>query len=99
MTDEIVRWIIGVSVVPAVAFGVYLVRVSEAMKKDVTKLLDMHEHPENTGFGTVGLNGVMVDMKEVVEDNTRAIRALTHYVRWLAEKTDGKPPPPPIGDA
>ena len=54
------------------------------------KLLEMHEHPENTGFGTVGI-------KEVIDANTRALKSLTYYIKWLAEK-DGINVPPFIED-
>jgi len=51
------------------------------------RLLEMHEHPETTGFGTVG-------MKEVVEDNTKAIRGLSAMLRWFMEKQGGELMPP-----
>ena len=53
----------------------------------LTRLVQMHEHPENTGFGTVG-------MTEVIKANTTAIRELSHYVQWQTEQTSGKKPPP-----
>jgi hypothetical protein len=58
------------------------------MHQKINKLLDMHEHPENTGFGTTGLADVMVE-------NTRALKALVHYIKWLETK-NGKGPPPPL---
>jgi hypothetical protein len=32
----------------------------------------------------------------IVEENTRAIKALTHFVRWLAKHQTGEDPPPPV---
>ncbi len=49
--------------------------------------LYMHENPEKFGFGTKGF-------RPVIEENTRAIRELSHYMRWAAEAQSGKKPPP-----
>jgi hypothetical protein len=89
MTLEILLWILGVSLVSIVGWGIKLTRDQRDIHRIVTKLLEMHEHPENTGFGTIGLG-------DVVGDNTRALKALTHYIKWLEIK-NGKGPPPPIG--
>ncbi len=34
----------------------------------------------------------------VIEDNTRAMESLTHYIRWLSKELTGNDPPPPIQD-
>ncbi len=51
------------------------------------KLLEMHENPEKTGFGTVGL-------ADVISENSRCIKALTHYIKWSVQEQTGKVPPP-----
>jgi len=33
---------------------------------------------------------------KVIEDNTRAMNALTYYIKWLAEQQTGQSPPPHI---
>jgi hypothetical protein len=48
----------------------------------------MHENPENTGFGTGGL-------RHVIEENSRAIRELSHFVQW-STKVQTKLDPPPF---
>lgn len=53
------------------------------------KLLSMHEHPEDTGFGTVG-------HRAAFEENTRAVRQLAHYLRWFIKSQTGEDPPPPM---
>ena len=32
---------------------------------------------------------------QLIEDNTRAMHALTHYIRWFIENQSGEQPPPP----
>lgn len=44
--------------------------------------------PDANGFGTSRMN-------KIIEDNTRAMQALTYYIQWLAKK-DGANPPPPL---
>ena len=39
-----------------------------------------------------------VGMGSVIEDNTRALKALTHYIKWLEVKNGGQMPPPPLED-
>jgi len=91
LTIEILLWVIGISIIPLIGWGIRASIVSRDTHAMLKKLLEMHEHPENTGFGTIGL-------QDVVEDNTRALKALTHYIKWLETK-NGKGPPPPIGDS
>ena len=62
---------------------VSVMRIRTASKS----LLWMHEHPHETGFGTVG-------MRELITANTRALRELTHYVTWSTEQQTGNTPPP-----
>jgi hypothetical protein len=87
MTVEILLYIVGVLLVPALGLSIQSFVVHRDLARKVDKLVHMHEHPENTGFGTVGLRGV-------VEDNTRALKALTHYIQWLETKNGLGPPPP-----
>jgi hypothetical protein len=84
-------WLLGILLLPLAGWGIRTTLIQRDIHRMLMKLLEMHEHPENTGFGTVGLQGVL-------GDNTRALKALTHYIKWLETKNGGgKGPPPPIG--
>ena len=89
MTVEVALWLLGASVISLLGTGIkmwLMLRECHVMTK---KLLEMHENPDNTGFGTSGLASIIMD-------NTRAIKALIHYVKWTAERQFGETPPPPI---
>ena len=73
---------------PVLLFCIYMSNLSKHTNRMTAKLLDMHEHPENTGFGTVG-------HVETMRDNTRALKELSHYVQWIARRAPGEDPPPP----
>lgn len=87
MTLEIAIWILGVAIVPLLGWCIWLTLQIITMNQMLIKLLKMHEHPEGTGFGTAGF-------AEIIEHNTVAIKALTHYVKWLAAQQGLNPPPP-----
>jgi hypothetical protein len=52
---------------------------------------EMHRKIDRILESTVG-------MTEVIADNSRALRALTHYIKWLEVKNGGQIPPPPLED-
>ena len=87
MDQTTALWVLGVILVPSVSWAIRITFLITRIKDDMAKLLYMHENPENTGFGTVGFT-------HVIEENTKAIKALTHYVVWLAKQTGSTPPPP-----
>jgi hypothetical protein len=72
----------------AVPWVFWVTRTLMSIKRDESKLLWMHENPENTGFGTGGL-------RHVIEENSRAIRELSHFVQW-STKVQTKLDPPPF---
>ncbi len=84
-------YIIGAGLVPAIGWAIKSHIAQRDLDRKLSRLLEMHEHPENTGFGTVGF-------KDVIEDNTRALKALTHYIRYLEVQRTGVEPPPPLED-
>lgn len=51
-------------------------------------MLQILRSPDAHGLGTARMN-------KIIEDNTRAMQALTYYIKWLAKK-DGANPPPPL---
>ncbi len=46
----------------------------------------MHRSPDEFGFGSGTTN-------HNIEENTRALKALIHYIKWMAEKQTGEKPP------
>ena len=80
MPDEALRWMLTILLPACVPWSIW-------MTLRLAKLLRMHEHPEDTGFGTVGF-------RETISNNTRAMRELVHYVKWLAEAQTGTKAPP-----
>ncbi len=51
----------------------------------------MHENPEKFGFGTSGF-------RPVIEENTRAIRELSHFIQWAVEEQTGNKAPPYVSN-
>ena len=87
MTIEIAIWVLGISIIPLISWMIWVTVQMTITNQILRKLMYMHENPENTGFGTTGL-------ADIIEDNTVAIKALTHYVKWLSEQQGLNPPPP-----
>ena len=77
-------WILGAAVVPVIGWSVFVTHTLLDLKAQASKIIYMQEHPENTAFGII------------IIDNTKAIKALTHYVKWMAQVQTGKEPPPPL---
>ena len=46
--------------------------------------------------GTSKILTTTTSQTTAIEDNTRAMELLTHYIRWMAKEQTGKEPPPPI---
>jgi len=77
MTPENAIWLLGISVVPA--FG-WMIWVSWNLKMSL-RYLNRMDSTTNT-------------MKQVIDRNTQAIKALANLIEWLGEKQEyGKPPP------
>ena len=89
MDLNIFLWLVGIGVLPAVGFGVFMVNAVKEMKIDIKKLLEMHEHADQYGFGTVGLTKVMNRLADATED-------MVHYSKWLAQHLTGEEPAPPV---
>ncbi len=77
--------------------SVWLTFQTVTMAQMLRKLLHMHEHPEKTGFGTVGMAAAYEENTRAQERLTRALIDLSHYVKFAAEHP-GQPIPPPSPD-
>lgn len=88
MNAETATWVFGVALVPLLGWCIHITWHLQRCRDGVARLLNMHEHPEDYGFGTSR-------QTKVIEENTRAMRSLEHYIRWSLEKEHGMAPPPP----
>ena len=92
MTPDVALWIAGAVASPALGWAIHLTILMTKQREDVRTLLEMHRKPDEYGFGTDRTN-------RIIEDNTRAMEALTHYIQWLINEQTGSPPPPPLNPA
>ena len=93
MTIEIALWVATVLLVPAIVWAIHLTQAVMKAKKDANLLVKMHREPDKFGFGTGATD-------KSLEENTRAVRSLTHYLKWfIAHQTGSNPPPPLEGGA
>jgi hypothetical protein len=74
--------------IPLLTWGIWLSWVIRVTASKVATLEMMHLHADKYGFGTGTTN-------KLIEDNTAAMRALTHYIVWFIEHQSGEKPPPP----
>jgi len=105
MNTEILLWLVGATATSLLAWGIKLSwtihsiwkkvddiscnhKKIEAIDTKVNRILTINEDPERYGFGTKKSN-------QLIEENTRALKAMTHYIIWAAEKQTGERPPPP----
>jgi hypothetical protein len=87
MSPETLIWIAGAIVVPGLTWTIAVLWLLRDIKRGTDALVVMHEHPEATGFGTVG-------MDRVISENARATRELSHYIMWATKAQTGSEPPP-----
>ena len=88
MNQETALWVADVGIPILIAWCVGATIAFGSIIYYVKRLVNMHEEPDKYGFGTSKTN-------KVIEDNTRAMQALTHYVLWEIENRTGTTPPPP----
>ena len=87
MTVEIALWLIGVGTVPVLLL---LLRIWSLC----SKLLDMHETPDQYGFGTIGVSKVITENTTAFNRMADTLDDMDIVLRWLAKSIkDGEPPP------
>ena len=72
------------------------------VREGIRKLLDMHLHPEQTGFGTVGIHTVLEKNTTAMERNALALDGLSealhdqqHLIEWAMKRAGIEDAPPP----
>ena len=114
LTPSAALWVMGVLLMPGLGWAVWMTNLLVSIRRQQgesmkchQELINMHKHAVEYGFGTVSLRAAQEQASlrtdRLIEDNTRAMKALTHYIVWFIKKTSGESPPPPvsveIGDA
>ena len=103
MSLETMLWVLGGAVFPVLGWGCWITLVLTNMSRDVLFLTEAHRSPNEHGFGTDETKEAIREqsrkMTHVIEENTRAVQALTHYIEWMSKNSAGIPPvipPPPL---
>ena len=89
MTEQILLWIVGISLIPILGWSISIIVLLRDIKKTGDVLLAMHQDANGAGFGTVALS-------EAIAKQGRTTAALIHYVRWAVTRITGEEPPPPL---
>lgn len=107
LTPSTALWVMGMLIMPGIGWAIWLTNILVGLRRQQTEsmkchveLLNMHKNADEFGFGTVGLKAAQDKASSrtdrLIEDNTRAMHALTHYIVWFIKETSGKAPPPPM---
>ncbi len=104
--DDILSWtVVGAIITALIGIGWPIARwflrlgamVAKA-QREVSKMLAMHEHADDFGFGTEETNQLIMANREMVKtmtaDNRRGMKELVHYIKWFVEVQTGEKPPP-----
>lgn len=87
MPLQILCWLAGILVVPAVAWAFWVTQRLNYIKSKADKLEYMHYNPDKYGFGS----------RELTRQSYRLahwMRATAHWTKWAAEQATGKEAPP-----
>ena len=90
ITDETIRWIIGIVVIPGLAWSTVVIYLLRDIKRSSDALLRMHTQPDvnDSGFGTAKVHTVLGQVRD-------ALWANTHYLKWFVKVASKEEPPPP----
>ena len=84
-------WVLSATLAPTLGWVIHVTYILSTVKADLCKVKKILEDPDMYGMGTNRTNAV-------ISDNTHAVQALTHYIRWFGERQIGQIPPPPLDD-
>lgn len=85
-----VGWGAGLLLPAAIAWAIRCHWLISENQTALKRLLWMHNNADQTGFGTVGF-------REAIDNNTRVMRELVHYMKWMARQSGHDDPPPFVG--
>ncbi len=85
-TDTMMN-ILVMCVLPVMASQVAILWIVRDIKKTSEKLLEMHQNPENTGFGTRLQDTILLEIRDCLRD-------LIHYTTQEITSRTGKTPRP-----
>ncbi len=71
-------------------------RETSDIMADTKELLVMHKNPGTTGFGTEELVDQTRDLRGVLEQISRGMREVSHYLQIANQNETGKRPQPPM---
>ena len=84
-------WIIGVAILPSVGWAVSVMNNIYKIKDNTEQSLHILEHADDFGLGNS-------KQSKIIEDNTRVMKELVHYIKWASTKQAGENPPPYVGE-
>ena len=98
---------LGVLIVPAIGWAItvsWMLMASRSRQAEClschAEMINMHKNADKYGFGTVELRAMesrnQTLLENLIKDNTRALREVSHYIRWSIENATGQKPPPPM---
>jgi len=90
MSDEVIRWVISIGLLPCIGWGMHLTWMLYSQRRDTMKLVS------DMAVIQTSLAESRQDFKNSLDANTRAISDLVHYIKWATEAQTGKAPPPPL---
>lgn len=90
MTPETALWIMGGALLPTLGWAISLTWKIRSIKEDTKDILERLDQTNEA------LQTSHRDMIDAVKGMTRAVKALTHYITWMAKEQSGKNPPPPV---
>lgn len=107
LTPQVALWVLGIMLMPTIGWALYITNVLSRIRARQAdcmnchnEMLKMHHNPDEYGFGTISLRATherdQNRLEKLIDDNTRALREVAHYIRWSIENTTGKKAPPPM---
>lgn len=94
-------WLPGVAVIlVCIGWASTMTYLITGVARETRKLVHMHEHADEYGFGTIAVRELMRTERERVDlmmkDHNRTQKMLVYYIKWWIKEISGKEPPPPL---